>query len=128
MENAIAVAAVAGPAYLVLGLSLLVYSKSWQKLIAKWQKDHFSLIAIMIMTLILGLVVLRMYSAWETNVWILVTITGWAMVLKGAFYLLAPERWIKDWVAMAKSEGLIGLGGVVTIAIGAVLSYHVYLA
>lgn len=127
MENAMAVASVAGPVYLVLGLSTLLYSKTWQKVITQFQKDHFSLLSLMFINLVVGLIVLQMYSSWEPNVWILVTITGWGMFLKGAFYLLAPGKWIKDWISAVNNEGLLGLAGLVTIIMGAVLSYYVYL-
>jgi len=127
MENAIAIAAIAGPVYLVFGLSILLYAKTWQKVINGWQKDHLTLLPLMFINLTVGMIIIRMYNSWEWNVWLLVTITGWGMFLKGAFYMLAPSCWIKSWMSMASCcKIMLRISSLAVIAMGAALSYYTY--
>lgn len=126
MENALALAAIIGPVYLVIGLSLLFYAKSWHHLIDRWAKDHFQLFPLMLMELVLGIIIIRMYNVWAWNIWLLITLTGWCMFVKGTYYMLVPGSWITP--LLERKAGMNGLyfGGVIMGVIGAVLSYYVY--
>lgn len=119
-------AAILGPAYAVLGLSVLLYAKSWQTLIHQWIENHFLLFPIALFELVVGLFIVRQYNVWEGNVWVLVTLTGWCMLVEGLFYMLAPGAGIKGILRLASNVGLVYLGGLVSLAIGAVLSWQVY--
>ena len=122
------IAEIAGPILLLVGLSVLLHAKAWQRLFDKWQKDHFSLFPLMILTTILGLVVISMYNVWEWNVWILVTLVGWAMLLKGVIYLLLPGSTLKEALSLGKNLGILYFGGLVWAVIGAALGYYAYFA
>lgn len=126
MENAITLAAIMGPMYLLLGLSILLHVNAWQKLMESWRKDHFSLFTMMFFSAVLGLIAVKMYNVWEWNVWLLVTITGWGMLLKGVFYLLVPGSILKTMLSWKKSTGILYFSAVVTLAIGAALTYYTY--
>lgn len=127
MENALAVAQVAGPVYLMLGLSILIYVKAWHHLIAKWEEDHLPLFTIMLMCGAVGLIVINMYNVWEWNVWLLVTLTGWIMFVKSVLYFLLPGSVIKKCLAMKKSTNMLYWGGIIGLVVGAALSYYSYL-
>ena len=126
MGNAEALAFIYGPFYLVLGLSVLLYAKSWQKLVGQWQSDHFSLFPVTLFMMLAGLVSIYFYNVWEWNLWLLVTITGWAFFVKGAFYMLAPGSLIKSILKMKNSTGMLYFGGLASLVIGAALSYNVF--
>ena len=127
MGNANAVAFVLAPMYLVLGLSILLYAKQWQKLVTKWFENHFELFGLMFLTMIGGLVVIYFYNVWAWNVWLLVTISGWAMFLKGVFYFLAPGEVIKKFEKIAQNLNLLYFGGAVALLMGLVLGYYTFL-
>jgi hypothetical protein len=124
MNNALALAAVVGPFYFVIGLSLLFYAKSWQRLLEKYEKDHLLFFPFSLFLVILGLIVIEMYNVWSWNLWLLITITGWAMFLKGVFYLLAPAQWIIA-IMKLRFSWIFYFGGVICLIIGAALSYPV---
>lgn len=126
MENALTLAAIMGPAYALLGLSLLAYPKVWKSLIEQLRDNHYQLLGIMLMDLVMGLIVINMYNVWAWNVWVIVTLSGWFMLAKAVFYFLAPGSWIKA-VLHYKNTELIVLDGVIAVVLGAVLSYYVYL-
>ena len=119
-------AGIMGPVYILLGLSLLLHADAWQKLMESWKKDHFGLFAMMFMYAILGMICVRMYNVWEWNVWLLVTITGWGMLLKSVFYLLMPGSVTKSVLGMKKSVGMLYFSGLIVLAMGAALTYYTY--
>lgn len=128
MSNQILLGAIIGPFYVVLGLSILLYSKTWIKLATDWAKNHLSLIGMMMFTLIFGLTVINLYNVWEWNIYLLVTISGWAAFLKGIAYFLLPGDSLRSIIKTFNKEGFYQGAGFVSIALGAWLSYTVYLA
>lgn len=126
MEKAIALAQIMGPAYLILGLSILLYVKPWHSLISKWQEDHLLLFPLKFVYIILGLILINVYNVWAWNVWVLVTLTGWALLVKGAFYFLLPGPVVKKCLEFKKNAQVLYVGGLVGIIVGAVLTYYSY--
>ena len=127
MENAMLIAMIAGPIYVVLGLSILFYAKAWGKLMDKWTKDHFTLVPLMFTHLVFGLMIINMYNVWVWDQWILVTLTGWGMFLEGAAYFLLPGSVFKDMAKTFNKSGFMYFGGLVSIVFGGVLSYYAYM-
>lgn len=126
MGNAQALASVLGPIYLMLGLSILLYVKSWQKLYKEWSGNHFGLFPLMFLITVFGLVVIQFYNVWEWNVWLLVTLSGWGMFLKGLFYFLFPGSWIKGALKMGQNVSWLYFGGLFAAVWGAVMGYYAY--
>lgn len=118
-------ASLLGPVYLTLGLSLLLNHKSWYKLIQAFKKDHFGLFTMSLMMLILGVLLVNTYNVWAWDVYVLITITGWAMLLKAVFYFLASGSQIKASLKMT-TPGMLKFGGLLHTTVGAVLCYYGY--
>lgn len=127
MQNALPLAHVIGPVYLLLALSILLYSKSWQKLLEKWENEHLAMFAIEFMYFILGVLSVNLYNVWKWDVWLLVTLTGWALIVKSVFYFLLPGSAIKAVLAQKKKREVLVFGGIVGLVLGAVLTYYSYL-
>ena len=126
MGNAVMLAAYIGPVYLLVGLSVLLHPKSWQHLLEKYQRDHYELFPLMLLYVILGLFITLSYDLWDWSRWLIVTVTGWALLLKGVFYFLAPGSWITPILNVKQSKYAMYLGGVVCLVLGGVLCYSVY--
>lgn len=122
------IAEVAGPVMLLVGLSILLHAKAWQRLMDKWQKDHLSLFGLMFLTVVLGLLIIGMYNVWEWNVWLIITIIGWGALIKGVVYFLLPGSALKGLLNLGKNMGLLYFGGLIWVAAGAALSYYSYFA
>ena len=86
MDNTLFLASIIGPMYLILGLSVLLYAKQWKKIMGELSKNHFTLIGIMIFSIIFGLIIIQMHNIWEWSLWVVITLTGWCAFLKGVFY------------------------------------------
>lgn len=119
-----AIAYVAAPMYLIMGLSVMLYAKQWQKIMNNWSKDHLQIFPLMFLYPILGMIVIGMHNVWEWNVWLIVTIIGWALLLKGAMYFLLPGSTLKKMMKLKDCPTLLYLAGILAIAVGLVLGYH----
>ena len=127
MENALSLALVIGPMYLMLGVSVLLYTKTYHRLLDKFEEDHLPLFGQMIVEGVLGLVSINLYNVWEWNVWLLVTLTGWALLIKSLLYFLVPGPLIKKCLAISKGMGMLYLSGLVSVVVGGLLSYYAYM-
>lgn len=130
MQKALLLAAIVGPVYLVFGLSILLYVKQWQKLIAELVKNHFQMLFGMTLSLVLGLILINAYNVWEWSLYVVITITGWGALLKALFYFLAPEKCIEKVLKspIYKSEMWLYFWGSFMTIFGVLLSYNAYIA
>lgn len=127
MPDEIFLANVMGPVYLMLGLSVLIYVNAWKHVLEKWETDHFGLFTVMLMYGVFGVIVVNIYNVWELDVFLLVTLTGWALVVKSVCYFLFPGSLIKKCLAVKKSTPMLVLAGLVSVVVGGVLTYYSYL-
>jgi hypothetical protein len=128
MQKEMALACIIGPFYLVYGLSILMYPRQWKKVVAWLEKDHFAFLPLAMLGLIFGLILVNAYNIWDWNVFVIITVTGWAILFKAAFYFLAPGKWITAllrWRALAHLSYYYFAGAVLT-AMGGALAYYGY--
>jgi len=121
-------AGVLGPVQVILGMSLLLKPKYWHKLAEKISKDAILLMPAMIANLVIGLLILQVYNEFTNGIWLLITITGWLMVMKGGLFILLPESYTKKWIEASRNAEIIKLAGAVTAIMGTLLSTHALLA
>lgn len=128
MEKTLLLAAIVGPFYVVFALSILLYVKQWQKLIDEFGKNHFLVFSNMTIALVVGLILVNFYNVWDWSIYVLITITGWGGLLKGAFYFLTPASWTKSVmkVAWIRSSGYLYTASVIMLVLGGWLSYNAY--
>lgn len=127
MENALFIAKVLGPVFLVFGLSILLYLGQWVKVMNDFVKNHFMLLPMSIMGMVVGLLVINTYNVWAWDKYVIVTVAGWAAFLKSVFYLLAPGEWTVCLMKSVQNKTFLAVWGVIAAGIGAWLSYSVYM-
>jgi uncharacterized protein YjeT (DUF2065 family) len=128
MENSLFLGSIIGPYLLIIGLSFLLYSTEWVKLMKELEKNHTSSVIGMAIALIIGLTIIRAHALWDKSIWVVITLFGWVAFLKGLFYFLAPGEWIKGTIHTFASKKLIMTSGALLSILGAWLSYMVYLS
>jgi len=123
-----ALACIIGPFYLVYGLSIFIYARQWKKIMAWLERDHFAFLPLAMGGLIFGLILVNAYNIWDWNAFVIITLTGWAILFKAIFYFLAPGRWI---TALLRWSALMHLyyyyfAGALLTAMGAALVWYGY--
>ena len=127
MEYGHYLASIIGPVLAVMGLSALMYSKVWVKLLKYYTENHFRVFGLAFVELILGLLVVTKYNVWETNVYLIVTIVGWGMILESVMYMLLPGDTLKNMMKKFSTPGAMSFLGLVMLVAGGALCYHVYM-
>lgn len=115
-----------GPVCVITGISVLFYAKDWIKVIQKWRKEPSQLLPIAMGELMLGLIVVNLYNVWTLNIWLIITLMGWGMVLESMYYLLGPSDLIVATLKLAESKKALYLCGILAILLGGILSYYSY--
>ena len=128
MSDQMFLSAVIGPMLLVLGLSVLFYSKVWYKIASEWEKNHYGILGMMIFNLIFGLTIINMHNVWEWSPYVVITLVGWGAFLKAVIYFLIPGDHFKAMIKMINCKCYYQAAGGIFAALGAWLSYLVYLA
>jgi hypothetical protein len=71
---------------------------------------------------VIGLVIIINHNIWEASWIVIITITGWIALLKGAMMLLLPQSYNK-FAPWFKNKGLIIFAGFFALVFGGVLGY-----
>ena len=123
-------AAVIGPIYLTLGLSVFLYKDVWKKISHHFESNHLDMLPLQVFNLVFGLVVINMHNVWEWSPYVIITVTGWLVFLKGVIYFLVPGEKLKDMLRYFNTNCVCYLQtlGAIMAVLGAWLSYLVYLA
>jgi hypothetical protein len=127
METAVALMRIIGPVYLITGLSMVIYTKNWSRLLKGFEENHFALVVAAWIGMVFGLLTLNIYNVWDWSLGLIVTLTGWIMLLKGAVYFLAPESFIKNLLRFKQNPLFLYIGAAVITVIGGALSAVAYL-
>jgi hypothetical protein len=112
MQNAMWLASIFGPFMTIMGLWMLLYSdnliKVWNSIKGSPASFYFS----GVMNLLIGLTVLSQYDMWSWDAYVLVTLLGWVMVVRGVMALFVPQLLIQltmSNTSFMKAMGIIPL-------------------
>ncbi len=123
IDNAVWIASIFGPFLVIIGLWMLLYSGNFMKVVASVKATVGVFYLTGFINLLLGIFILREYNDWQPNLSFVVTLLGWAFVLRGLMVLFMPHLLIK--MTMTKRSFLKGVG-IVPLAGGVLLCWLAY--
>jgi hypothetical protein len=115
---------VAAVFFLTVGVSYLLNARLWAGYAKQLLAEPQRLLPILWVTLPIGLVIVFAHNVWSG--WaIIITLVGWIITIKSAFYLLFPQvvKVFAGWSQKALRRYLIGGGAFMTM-LGALLAYR----
>lgn len=110
MQNVMWLAGVFGPFLAILGLWMLLYADSLTKVWTSLKNTPALFYAISIVTLLIGVIVVKEYNVWCWDAYLLVTLLGWVFLVRGLMGLFVPQALIKLTMgnpSVAKIQGII---------------------
>ncbi len=116
-----------GPVMLVAGASVLINQKTCHKVIADFTKSPALMLLGGVFSLLIGIWIVREVNVWEVSEVGLITLIGWASIVKGVVMLLAPDTVIKMATSCSKNSGTMTVAHGLVTAAGAYLTYLAYL-
>jgi nitrate reductase gamma subunit len=118
---------VTGISLLLGGICLLLNAKHYEKTFLKLLKDDAAMFVLGLILLIAGAAMVLAHNVWGG--WaLIVSIVGWAMLIKGLLTLLIPK--LLPWVyeKFVAFKGIIYIGGAIWVILGGLLCYYCFLA
>jgi len=114
----------AGATLLLFGLSFTLHATYWQPKIRRIVVGEESPFTMLLLLVVLGSVMIRTHNVWAADWRVLVTIVGWALLVKGGALLLAPGLLSSygEW-SESRMAAMLRWGGAAWIVGGAAITY-----
>ena len=127
MQTSIFLARLLGPALLTLGLSILFNESYYRAMTKQFVANKPLMYVAALVGVIAGLAIVLVHNVWTTDWRVIITLLGWANLLRGIASLLLPDNisaLAKDLMANKKMPMP---AGIVAGLLGAILCYFGYL-
>ena len=128
MDTSQLLARIIGPYMLIAGLALFANRGFYKSMLKDFQNQPLLILIIGAFTLILGLLFVQFHNIWVMDWRVLVTISGWMTLIKGAMALLAPNALTAIANTYKDNETLLYIQAGLVILFGAFMSYMGYFA
>jgi uncharacterized membrane protein HdeD (DUF308 family) len=123
MELSILVAKMAALVYLAAGIGALSGALNFKKLADDFTKSSGLTFISGFMTLIAGVALVEFHNFWVKDWTVLVTIIGWACLLKGLMLMVYP-KYLSTFKSVYKNNKFLGL---LLVVLGLVFGYFGFL-
>ncbi|MFH0776246.1 MAG: hypothetical protein V1936_01380 [Patescibacteria group bacterium] len=116
-------AQILGPTLLAAAIGFLLHPKFYKKIMKDFEAHEGLTYFTGIMIMALGLIIVLNHNVWEWSIAGVITFIGWASLVKGAAFLVAPNFLFKTSKKILKNDSLMKFWMVVVLAAGAYLTY-----
>jgi hypothetical protein len=116
-----------GPIVLAIGLGMFISRSHYREVYSGLDRSAFASLTFGMLAMLLGIIHVNAHSLWGTFEEGVISLLGWALLLKGAVFVIIPgfaERAAKRFGSMK----MVPAVGVVMLIAGAYLSYIGYFA
>ena len=128
MTNSKAIAGLMGPTLIAMAAALIINLNSISALVEPVARDPALILLSGVLSFVAGLAIVRIHNHWAGDWAVLVTILGWLLLVGGLVRILFPI-WLAGMAAnLAQNTGFIAGEAVVSLVIGAFLSYKAYIS
>ena len=126
MEPSILIAKLMGPSLLVAGAGMLLNTQGYRDMAMEYLRNDALIYFAGILVLVTGLAVVNAHNRWVLDWTLIITVFGWLGIIGGIFRMVYPKLVARIGSRFVDNLGTLRGGGVVMIAVGAVLSYFGY--
>ncbi len=113
MENSIFIARVFGLCYLIIGVGFIFNRKAFQRVMEDFCKNAALLFFAALFALVIGVVIILTHNVWVANWTVMITIIGWAGLIKGIWMIVFPDTVPKFMKAYQENKNLLIVHSVV---------------
>ena len=126
MQSPVFLAQLLGPFFLVMGIGMLVSPQNYRVMAEDFLASRALIYIAGLLAFLPGLAIVLTHNVWVFSWPLIITLLGWLGLIGGVFRLLFPAQVRTIGSAMlARSTWLRG-GGIVVLALGAVLFFFGY--
>ncbi|MFH1142441.1 MAG: hypothetical protein ABIH67_05735 [Candidatus Uhrbacteria bacterium] len=123
MELSLFLAKLFGLVYLLIGLGVFINKNFYKEVFEKLLKNEALIFCCGATAFVVGFAIVSAHNLWVGDWYIIITLFGWASLIKGAMFLLLPKFQISLAKSLMKSDFYLNLTTVVCLVIGLILCY-----
>ncbi len=91
MELSYFLAQLFGLTYIISAVAIYIRPSIATSMVRDFKSNQFVVVIVGFMALVIGLAIVLSHNIWVANWTVIITIFGWAALLKGIAYLLSPD-------------------------------------
>lgn len=118
--NAVWLGSIFGPFLLILGFWMLLFSDSYQKIIISMKNTPSAFYLTAWINMLIGIFILTRYHYIGWDVSVLISLLGWAMLIRGFIMLYMPQMWMR---MLMTNEIVLKVIGLLPISWGVLLCW-----
>jgi uncharacterized protein YjeT (DUF2065 family) len=122
MDTTILLARVLGLYLVIIGVVVLLRRRYFLPVFATYPEQRLVRAVVSLAEVLGGLFLVVAPNRWSPLPAVLITVTGWLILLEGLLYLVLPDQLVRRLIGAFNTEGWYIAGGVATIAAGAYLA------
>ncbi len=112
-----------GIIYLAVGIGIIINPDFYKKMIAHFTENSSAIYLGGLASLVIGFLLVSFHNIWVTDWPVIITILGWAALIKGLFLLVLPKASIKISNAFKEMKKLMNIWSTIVIILGALLCW-----
>lgn len=112
--------------FMIVGLALLIRPSYYTQAYQEWLKNGGLMLFSAMVVLATGVAIVMVHNIWVASGEVLITIVGWAMILKAFLLLFLPEPFEKIVEGLMKHKWLLSFGGLVWVIGGTYMAYYTW--
>ena len=128
MSLSVYLAWIFGPFFIVVGLSMLLNRAYYRDMVERFFNDPQDYFFSGAAALAGGLALVAGHNVWVVDWPLLITLVGWAMVVKGVLRLAVPQFGRGFFTAALKTHSHLALSGVILLVAGTYLVWSAWRA
>ena len=128
MQTSIFLAQLLGPCFLVIGVGLMLNGEGYRAMAREFLKSRPLIYLAGLLAIAPGLAVVLVHNVWTADWRVIITIFGWLGFIGGAFRILFPQQVTQVGERILDSRVGLYVPSIITLLLGAVLSYYGYFA
>ena len=128
METLVFIARIFGLCYLIIGAGFMFNRKAFKQVMEDFCKNAALVFFAGIFALVIGVVIILTHNVWVANWTVMITIIGWAGLIKGIWIIIFPNTVSKFMQAYQKNENLLIVHSIAALIFGAVLTFFGFFA
>ena len=128
MGSSVFIARIFGLCYLIIGAGLIFNRKAFKQIMDDFCKNAALVFYGGVLALVIGIVIIITHNVWVGNWTVIITIIGWAGLIKGIWLIAFPGSVSKFMEAYRKNENLLAVHSIAALVFGIVLTFFGFFA
>ena len=122
-ETTMFIAQMLGPVLLAFGVGMFTARKYYVDIYRMIEKETLAMLMTSMGLVAVGIAWIVKHPYWDTTPQIIISVLGWATLLKGILFAIAP-RWVENMAdAVVESKGVLTFAGLFMVVFGAWLTW-----